>query len=338
MNTTAQTSPNGAGRTPRLRGLARAGAAVAASGTVAGTLLLAAAPAFAATASHHATATTSYTFTTLDNQADSTFNQLLGINGHHVIAGYFGSGATGHPNKGYVLKPPYGQANYVNENFPGSVQTQVTGINNLADTSGFWVSGNGTNHGFVEWNGVFASYNDPKTPHMAGSVNQLLGINDHGVAVGFYNDAAGNSHAYQVQQATGVFTAIKIPGSVSTVATGINKAGYIVGFATDAAASTSSWLRSPTGQLITYQFPGGSGTQAFGINPQHQIVGSYLDGSGTMHGFVLSDPLGPTSHWKTIDDPNGIGSTVVNGINGASDLVGFYTDTAGNTHGMLATP
>jgi hypothetical protein len=30
-----------------------------------------------------------------------------------------------------------------------------------------------------------------------------------------------------------------------------------------------------------------------------------------MHGFVLSDPLGPVSHWQTIDDPNGVGSTVV---------------------------
>ena len=135
---------------------------------------------------------TTYTFTTLDDQADPTFNQLLGINGHHVIAGYFGSGADPqHPNKGYLLKPPYGQGNYASENFPGSAQTQVTGLNNLGDTSGFWVTGNGTNHGFVEWNGVFASFNDPNTPHMKGSVNQLLGINDNGAAVGFYTDAAG---------------------------------------------------------------------------------------------------------------------------------------------------
>ena len=49
-----------------------------------------------------------YRFTTLDNQADPTFNQLLGINQHGVIAGYFGSGAMGHPNKGYLLTAPYG--------------------------------------------------------------------------------------------------------------------------------------------------------------------------------------------------------------------------------------
>ncbi len=305
---------------------------------MAGALLLAA-PAFAATASHHATSATTYTFTTLDDQADPTFNQLLGINGNHVIAGYFGSGADAqHPNKGYVLRPPYGQANYTNENFPGSAQTQVTGLNNQGDTSGFWVTANGTNHGFVEWNGVFSSYNDPKTPHMAGSVNQLLGVNNNGQAVGFYNDAAGNSHAYQVNQATRVYTAIKIPGAVSAVATGISKGGYIVGFAKDSAGTTSSWMLAPGGQLTTYQFPGGSDTQAFGINPQKQIVGSYLDGNGVMHGFVLTNPQGPTSHWQSIDDPNGVGSTVVNGINGAGDLVGFYTDAAGNTDGMLATP
>src|SRR5207302_11059160 len=44
----------------------------------------------------------SYTFKTLNDNADPTFNQLLGINTHGVIAGYFGSGATGHPNKGYT--------------------------------------------------------------------------------------------------------------------------------------------------------------------------------------------------------------------------------------------
>ena len=40
---------------------------------------------------------------TLDNSADPTFNQLLSINNEGAISGYFGSGAAGHPNKGYVL-------------------------------------------------------------------------------------------------------------------------------------------------------------------------------------------------------------------------------------------
>jgi hypothetical protein len=291
-----------------------------------------------ASPAHAAAAATKYSFTTLDNAADPTFNQLLGISNKDVICGYFGSGAAGHPNKGYILKAPYGQANYVNENFPGSVQTQVTGLNGFGDTTGFWIGANGVNHGFVEWNDVFASYNDPHTPKIKDAVNQLLGINDSGIAVGFYNDAKGNSHAYELNQATGVFTALTIPDAVSTVATGINNNGYIVGTFSDAAGDTSSWLLTPRHQLTTYQFPAGSDTQALGIGGQNQIVGSYLDAAGVMHGFVLTDPLGPVSHWQRIDDPHGVGSTVVNGVNYAGDLVGFYTDAAGNTDGMLATP
>jgi hypothetical protein len=127
------------------------------------------------------------------------------------------------------------------------------------------------------------------------------------------------------------------PGSAQTQVTGINNNGDIVGFATTAAGETFSWLKH-SGKLTTYQFPGGSDTQALGVNNGDEIVGSYLDGSGVMHGFVLRSPLGPVSHWQSIDDPNGIGSTVVNGVNNAGDLVGFYTDSAGNTDGMLATP
>lgn len=278
----------------------------------------------------------SYTFTTLDDQADPTFNQLLGINDNGVISGYFGIGSPGHPNKGYVLNPPYGQGNYVNENFPGSVQTQVTAIDGTGNTAGFWAGPKNNNFGFVEWNGVFTSYRDPKTP-VKGGVNQLLGLNSHGIAVGFYNDAKGNSHAYTLNQATGVFTPVKVTSAVSTVATGINNNGDITGlYKTTANGATNGFLIKD-GKITTFGFPGGSNTQPFGINIHDTIVGSYLDGAGVMHGFVLRTPLKGAS-WQSIDDPNGVGSTVVNGLNDQGDLVGFYTDAAGNTDGMLAMP
>ncbi|HEV2374688.1 MAG TPA: hypothetical protein VGS19_21315, partial [Streptosporangiaceae bacterium] len=227
----------------------------ATAGASAFALLPAAAHAAAAArpGTHHAKASPGYVFQTLDDPADPAFNQLLGINVRGVISGYFGSGATGHPNKGYLLNPPYTSSSYVNENFPGSVQTQVTGLNNKGDTCGFWVDGHGNNRDFVEWNGVFASYHDPSTPNTPGSVNQLLGINDAGTAVGFYNDAAGHSHAITLNQATGKFTPLKVPGT-SKVATGITDQGAIVGFGTNAAGVTSSWLLA-NGHLTGFQFP-----------------------------------------------------------------------------------
>lgn len=113
----------------RKRALVASAASVLAAGAVAGP---------AAAASTPPDAGANYSFSTLNNNIDVTFNQLLGINNAGQIAGYFGSGAAGHPNKGYLLSPPDGQGNYLAENFPGSVQTQVTGLNDRGDTVGFW--------------------------------------------------------------------------------------------------------------------------------------------------------------------------------------------------------
>ncbi len=273
-------------------------------------------------------------FDTLDDQADPTFNQLLGINDRGKIAGYFGSGAAGHPNQGYTLTKPYGQGNYTNENYPGSVQTQVTAINDRGDTAGFWVDAKGANRGFVEWKGVFTSYSDPRTHR--GTVNQILGLNGAGIAAGFYTDAAGVNHGFTLNQATGKFSPVSPPGGGSVVATGINAAGDVVGFITTTSGPSTGFLRQGH-HFSAFSFPGGSNTQPFGVNDNDQIVGSYADSAGTMHGFLLSHPLSHAK-WTSIDDPNGIGSTVINGLNNSGDMVGFYTDAAGNTDGMLIQP
>ena len=116
-----------------------------------------------------------------------------------MIAGYFGSGAAGHPNKGYVLLPPYGQGNYVNENFPGSAQTQVTGLNNRGVTVGFWSSTNmgvgmDANFGWVNVNGHFRQADFPTGDPASPVTDQLLGVNDSDIAVGFWVDGQGNNH------------------------------------------------------------------------------------------------------------------------------------------------
>lgn len=275
-----------------------------------------------------------YSFQTLNDQHDLTFNQLLGINNNGKIAGYFGSGATGHPNKGYTLSFPYKQGNYSNENFPGSVQTQVTAINNNGETAGFWVDGNGNNFGFIDWNGHFTSYKDPYTG--AGTVNQLLGLNNAGIAVGFYTDAKGVNHAYELNVKSGKFTAIVPHGGVSVTATGINNQGDIVGFYTDAHGNTDGFLLK--GKNFTqFSYPHSTSIQPFGINDADQIVGAYTDSANKMHGFLVAHVWNHAS-FLSIDDPQGVGTTTVNGLNDHGDLVGFYVDSKGNTDGFLAKP
>jgi hypothetical protein len=317
-----------------------AGAAVAAAAAGVGLLAAATPAAHAQPAPTAQAAGVTYTFITLDNQADPTFNQLLGINTRNTISGYFGSGQPGHPNKGYTLAPPYGQADYTSENFPGSVQTQVTGLNNKGDTVGFWANRAGSDFGFVEWNGSYTSYRDPHTSNATPSTNQLLGLNDSGIAVGFY---VNNGVAYpdELNQATGIFTTIKHVGiGKNSFATGINDAGDVVGY-TMGTTGTYGWLLKG-GRVTTYQFPGSLPTMAFGVNRTDTIVGSFTDAAGDTHGFVLKDPAGPVARWVQVDDPNALNTpgngTTVNGINNAGDLVGFYTDLDGNVDGVLAIP
>jgi hypothetical protein len=278
----------------------------------------------------------SYQILTLNDNRDLTFNQLLGINNKGFIAGYFGSGAAGHPNKGYVLVPPFAQRDFLNENFPGSAQTQVTAINDTGITVGFWANAAGANFGFYWQNGRFHNVNFPTSNNASPAVNQLLGINNTGTAVGFYNDSKGNAHGYEYSLRTHHFKLVTISGATSLTAAAVNNKGATAGFYTNAAGTTVGYLQLHSGKVTTLAFPGASSTQAFGVNDSNEVVGQYTVGTGNSavtHGFVwLNGKFG------TVDVPAGTGGTTVNGINDEGDLVGFYTDAAGNTDGFLALP
>jgi hypothetical protein len=326
----------------------RIGAATVASGALAATAALTLiGPASAATQPPAVSAR--YHFRTLNNAHDLTFNQLLGINNEGVIAGYFGSGAQGHPNKGYRLFQPYHQGNFVNENFPGSVQTQVTGLNDLGVTVGFWSSQNtasqmNNNFGFYAIHGShFHSVNFPTASNASPPVNQLLGVNDRGVAVGFYTNAQGNNRGYEFNVATHRFSRVLNPGAPlgtagpSLTAAAINNLGDVAGFFTTTRGVVKGFLKTADGSFSRLAVPGATMTQAFGINDRDEVVGAYTVGTGSTaatHGFTWK----PGRGFSTVDDPGGVGATLLNGVNDRGSLVGFFTDAQGNTDGMLAQP
>jgi hypothetical protein len=275
---------------------------------------------------------TTFTFQTV-NFPGAGFTQLLGINNTSEIAGYKGSGAPGHPNRGFTLTLP---STFTPENFPGAVQTQVIAINNNgANTAGFYIDGAGANHGFQKFGSTFTTVDFPDTTSVP-AVNQLLGLNGVGQAAGFYNDADGNSHGYIYARNGGVFLVFTIPGATSAQATGVNKFGMVSGFYTDSAMITHGFLLNQ-GKFTILNFPGAASTQAFGLNSVGQVVGSYTDHAGRIHGFVWSSTTG----FQGVDDPSGVGATLINGINDFGRIVGFYGSCAtGGTicNGFVGTP
>ena len=275
-----------------------------------------------------APAAADYSFGTLNDPGDATFNELLSINNHGHIGGYFGSGAAGHPNTGYILRPPYGRAKYQKIMFPGSAQTQITGLNNTGVQVGFWSARGRHITGWYLENGQYHSVAD----NASWPINELLGVNDHNVAVGFYADATGLDHAYTYDIATKRFRAITVPGASSVVAAAINNAGSVAGFFSR-AGRTEGFVLAPGGELSVLQFPRATATRAAGINDAGEVVGYYQLGPG-MHGFAWTSARG----FATVDGPGGAVSTAISGVNDAGDLVGYYTDRAGHTDGLLATP
>ena len=272
----------------------------------------------------YAQETTTYNFETINYPGD-TFTQLLGINNSGRIAGYHGATV----NRGFTLV--LSSKIFTNENFPGSAQTQVIAINNNSKTAGFYIASTGNTHGFTDSGGTFLKVGYPGTPF-----NQLLGQNDFGQAAGYYStkaDGTGPDHAYIYDEFGSVFELFNIPGSTSAQATGINNSGNVCGFFVDAKGVNHGFLLI-LGRFELLNFPASTGTQALGLNNKGQVVGLYTDSSNNTHGFVYTVS---TKTFQSEDDPDGIGTTIVNGINDKGVLVGFF-GTAPINSGFVATP
>jgi len=179
--------------------------------------------------------------------------------------------------------------------------------------------------------GNFLKLDYPGTPF-----NQLLGQNDSGQAVGYYRtkaDGTGPDHAYIYDENGSVFELLKIPGSTSAQATGINNSGNSCGFFVDSKGVNHGWVLTG-GNFDILNVPGSTGTQALSLNNKGQVVGSYTDSAGNSHGFAYEER---TKAFQPVDDPDGVSTTVVNGINDHGDMVGFF-GTAPINSGFVATP
>jgi probable HAF family extracellular repeat protein len=132
-----------------------------------------------------------------------------GINDAGTIVGY--STDSNQVMHGFILKN--GQVTTLNDpnagttSFEGLAGTQLTGISNNGEITGFYIDASGNANGFVYQNGVFTTDDDP----LATNGTFIFGVNDLGQLVGYYLDSSFNTNAF-------VATPIPEPSSLSLLA------------------------------------------------------------------------------------------------------------------------
>jgi len=155
-----------------------------------------------------------------------------------------------------------------------------------------------------------------------GMFNQLLGINNGNVIVGYLGDGmAVHNNGY-----------VLVPQNHYSIDNFTNVTGCTLPPSTLFPSATSPACPSQT-QAIGIN----SATGLAGETPFPDIVGFYTDSAGATHGFV--DSFGVQS---TIDDPAGLLPNVTTpvqnllGVNNALRAAGFWTDNANHQHGFVA--
>jgi hypothetical protein len=175
---------------------------------------------------------------------------------------------------------------------------------------------------------TFTTFDNPGDP----TFNQLLGINDNGVIVGYFGSGAqGHPNiGYEIAPPYTKYTPNMMPGSVQTQATGINNAGLTTGFwapTNTGMDANFGFVREPTGKNFTYisaTDPAEAAPlqvdQALGINNNSVVAGFYEDANSNAHPFTYSLSTGAYSTFNL----GGAVSTFATGINDNGDVCGYF--------------
>ena len=183
----------------------------------------------------------------------------FGINDKGAIVGQY---VTSDASPGFVRINSRSTVTINAPSGPNTVNAQS--INNTGMVVGFYVGADGQDHGFVASAGsgknatiTATAIADPTIPTVAGEpgatfvFSQVLAINDRGIAVGYYGDSTTSQHGFLYDTRTGQYTFLDDPseafnsGVEVTQITGINNAGELTGFYSDASGVFHGFVATP---------------------------------------------------------------------------------------------
>jgi hypothetical protein len=198
--------------------------------------------------------------------------------------------------------------------------------------------------------GDFLVLDNPGDP----SFNQLLGINDARVIVGYFGDGtvvANNGYVLLPRNHYSVENFTHLPAgdtASQTQAIGINnneRAPKIVGFYVDANTGITHGFLDAKGVQMTVDDPQGSAPHVatavqnlLGVNDRDEAAGFWVDNNGNEHGFVaqLNESTVKPSFIEIAPSLfKGAVATQVSGINDEHVVCGFWTDANKASHGFV---
>jgi len=230
---------------------------------------------------------------------------------------------------------------YTTIDFPGSIFTDVRGINDNGQIIGYTNAG-AENFGFIYSGGTYT----PLPPAPAGLQASAIGINNAGTVVGALDSTGAPAPEQGFVLSGGVYTPFTHPGFTGTAARAIGPSGLVTGIASNPAASGTGigtgvgFIYDPVGGTFTdISVPGFPVTLAQGMNAAGQVVGNSYnsDAAGNIFGGIafLRQPDGTLSTFNLLGAPTrarGINDTgLITGFIGGAIQQGFVGDSSGFT-------
>jgi hypothetical protein len=277
---------------------------------------------------------------------DASGTDVGGVNNAGTLVGVFrDSSGTIHS----FIEQRGGQPTVIDD--PAAVFTGVIGINDEGTAVGEVYSPTFGVEGFIRSrNGSFTTLADP-SPNDYG-FTQVYGINDSGLLVGIYQDAAGTFHGFVDDH--GKFTTLDYPGAGTgfnqgTVVDGVNNSGVIVGSYIGADNLQHGFLyrngtfteipdapnagTNPAGFCGGFDYGNAEGTIPGGISASGVISVGVCNDVG-QYGWVLSN-----GQFSPLNDPDtGQGLSYPSGISENGRFVsGTYVVPPDAEHGFVAT-
>lgn len=160
--------------------------------------------------------------------------------------------------------------------------------------------------------------------------SSVSSINDGGAIVGWYVDSNEVMHGFLLRGKK--YTTLDVPGATEgTLATGINKNGWIVLYGYNSTGATSALTKNNGKTYKTINVPDAVASFANGLDSAGDVVYEWLDSTHAAHGALLRG-----GRYYKFDYPKAV--FTYGGINDKNTIVGWYqTNISGPVSGYRAT-